>query len=221
LKRAGSRSRLNKRMRHLIALLGIAGALCAQSYSYYPRHNFTFGAGASSPRAELRGLLVDRPGISVAYGYRLANYFQADLGVDTVFGAGQIRDYIETPLGPSRIRDYQFFLPLGGRGIIPLARGRLLISGGVGGAYIRYTELLRQLSDYVRLDCPECNARSGWGYYSLVSVEVFVDRGRHLRLGVTSKIYRAHTEGDRLGPVPGVRTRDHWVHTFGQVGFSF
>jgi hypothetical protein len=207
----------------LIALLGAAAAVSAQSFHYYdyPRHNLTFGAGASSPRAELTGLFVDRPGISVAYGYRFQRFFQADMGLDTVFGAGQIRDFLDTPLGPSRIRDYQFFLPLGGRGILPLARGRLLISGGGGGAYLRYTELLHQLSEYYRLDCPACNARSGWGYYALVSTEAFVDRGRHFRLGVTSKVFRAHTDGDRLGPVPGFRTRDHWLHIFGQVGFSF
>ncbi len=209
-------------MRHLIMLLGAVATLSAQSYyHYYPRHNFTFGAGAASPRAELTGLFTDRPGVSVSYGYRFDRYFQADIGLDTVFGAGQIRDYLDTPLGPSRIRDYQFFLPMGGRAIAPLARGRLLISGGGGGAYLRYTELLRQLSDYVRLDCPECNSRSGWGYYALVSAEAFVDRDRHFRLGVTSKVYRAHTEGDPLGPVPGVRTRDHWLQIFGLVGFSF
>jgi len=210
-------------MRYLIVLLGLAGTLSAQRfhYHYYPRHNFTFGAGAASPRAELSGLFVDRPGISIAYGYRFERFLQADIGLDTVFGAGQIRDWLETPLGPSRIRDYQFFLPLGGRGILPLAAGRLLISGGGGGAYLRYTELLHQLSDYVRLECPVCNARSGWGYYTLVSAEAFLDRGHHFRLGATGKVYRAHTEGDQLGAVPGLRTRDHWVHIFGQVGFSF
>jgi len=206
-------------MRYLIALIGAAVALSAQTF--YPRHNFTFGAGPASPRGELNGLFADRPGISIAYGYRFERYFQADIGLDTVFGAAQVRDFLETPFGFSRIRDYQFFLPLGGRGILPLARGRLLISGGGGGAYVRYAELLHQLSQYYRLDCPVCSARSGWGYYALVSTEAFVDRGRHFRLGVTSKVYRAHTEGDPLGPVAGVRTRDRWLQIFGQVGFSF
>lgn len=210
-------------MRYLVAWLATSGVLAAQSFfgGYYPRHNFTFGAGAASPRAELTGLFVDRPGISIAYGYRFQRYLQADFGLDTVFGAGQIRDFFDTPLGPSRIRDYQFFLPLGGRGIIPLAGGRLLLSGGGGGAYVWYTELLHQLSDYYRVDCPVCNARSGWGYYTLVGAEAFLDRGRHFRLGVTGKVYRAHTEGDRLGAVPGLRTRDHWLHLFGLFGFSF
>jgi hypothetical protein len=210
-------------MRYLIGWLAASGVLAAQSFfgGYYPHHNFTFGAGAASPRAELTGLFVDRPGISIAYGYRFERYLQADFGLDTVFGAGQIRDYFETPLGPSRIRDYQFFLPLGGRGIVPLAAGRLLLSAGGGGAYVRYTELLHQLSDYYRVDCPVCGARSGWGYYTLAGAEAFLDRGRHFRLGVTGKVYRAHTEGDRLGAVPGYRTRDHWVHIFGHVGFSF
>lgn len=206
-------------MKPLLLLVALAGPLAAQSF--YPRHNFTFGAGASSPRADLAGPFSDRPGMSVGYGYRFARYFQADFGLDTVFGAGGIRDYLETSFGPVRIRDYQFFVPMGGRGIIPLVKGRLLISGGGGGAYLRYTELLRQPSEYYHIDCPECSARSGWGYYALVAANVFLDRDRHFRLGATSKVYRAHTEGDRLGAVPGIRTRDRWLHIFGEFGFSF
>ena len=206
-------------MKRFLLLLAAATSLCAQSF--YPRHNLTFGAGAASPRADLTGLFMDRPGISLAYGYRFQRYFQADLGLDTVFGAGNIRDYMETPIGPRRIRDYQFFIPVGGRGILPLARGRLLISGGGGGAYLRYSELLHQPSEYIRFDCPVCGTRSGWGYYSLVGADVFVDRYHHFRLGVTSKLYRAYTEGDRLGAVPGIRTTDRWLQIFGQVGFSF
>ena len=208
-------------MRQLLILLAGAGLLAAQQYHSYPRHNFTFGAGAASPRAELSGLFMDRPGISFAYGYRFERYFQADVGLDTVFGAANIRDYLETPFGPRRIRDYQFFIPVGGRGIIPLARGRLLFSGGGGGAYLRYAELLHQPSEYYNIDCPVCSTRSGWGYYGLVGVSAFVDRSQHFRIGVNSKVYRAHTKGDQLGSVPGVRTRDRWVNISARWGSAF
>lgn len=207
-------------MKILLWMTAAAASLTAQS-DYYPRHNFTVGVGGAQPRAELRGLFLSRPVLSVAYGYRFARYFQADAGLDTVFGAGQVRDYLDTPLGPSRIRDYQFFVPLGGRAILPVAGGRLLLSGGGGVAYLRYTERLRQLSDYLRVDCPVCNSRQGVGYYALVGTDVFLDRRQHWRLGVTTKVYRGHTEGDPLGPVPGVRTRDHWLHVLGEFGVSF
>lgn len=208
-------------MKQLLMLFAAAGLLAAQQYRYYPRHNITFGAGAASPRGELSGLFLDRPGISLAYGYRFQRYFQADVGLDTVFGAANIRDYLETPFGPRRIRDYQFFIPVGGRGILPLARGRLLFSGGGGGAYLRYTELLHQPSEDFQIDCPVCSSRGGWGYYAVVGVSAFVDRSQHFRIGVNSKMYRAQTSGDPLGPVPGIRTRDRWLNILGEVGFSF
>jgi hypothetical protein len=206
-------------MKSLFATVALAGSLSAQPY--YPRHNITFGVGSADPQAQLEGLFRQRPGISIAYGYRFQRYFQADAGFDTVFGAGNIRNYLNTPFGPSRIRDYQFFVPFGGRAILPLWEDRILFFGGGGPAYIRYSELVRQPSDFYRIDCPECATRSGWAYYSTVGLEFFVDRGRHFRLGAAAKQYRGHTEGDELGPVPGIRTRDRWLDIFGQVGFSF
>ncbi len=202
----------------ILAVLAVAVPLAAQSY--YPRHNFTFGAGAAQPRADIATPFTNSPGISIAYGYRFHRYFQADTGLDVVFGAADIRDFFQSELfGYLRIRDYEFFIPFGGRAILPL--GRLMIFGGAGGAHMRYTELLRQPIGYYRIDCPVCSTRSGWGYYALAGVNVFLDRGRHFRLGVTSRVYRGHTEGDPLGRVPGIRTRDRWIKTFGEIGFSF
>lgn len=203
-----------------IALLGTAcAALLGQSY--YPRHNFTFGAGGASPRAALRTYFQTRPALSFAYGYRFLRNVQADVGLDTVFGAAGVRDFFESPLGPLRIRDYQFLIPFGGRAILPLAAERLLVFGGAGGAYLRYSELIRQPSDYLRIDCPVCGTRSGWGYYALAGTAVFLDRGRHFRTGLNAKMYRGHTEGDPLGAAPGLRTRDHWLQVYGEFGLSF
>lgn len=202
-----------------LALLALAAVLPAQEY--YPRHNLTFGLGAAQPRADLKGLLQDSPGISFGYGYRFQRYFQADAGFETVFGAADVRDYLNTGFGPLRIKDYQFFIPFGGRAILPLIGGRLLFSGGGGGAYLRYTELLHQPSYYWNIDCPVCTSRSGWGYYALVDISAFLDRTQHFRVGAVSKVYRGHTDGDPLAAVPGFRTRDHWVNIMGQVGFSF
>jgi hypothetical protein len=202
-------------------LLWTAAAVSLAAQNYYPHHNFTFGGGAGLPRGELNGLFRNRPGISIGYGYRFERYFQADVGFETVFGAGGVNTFVDTPIGFSRIRDYQFFVPVGGRAVLPLARGRFLFSGGGGGAYLRYTELLKQPSDYYRVACPQCASRSGWGYYALLGANVFLDHYQHWRLGVSSKVYRGHTSGDALADVPGVRTRDHWINTYLEFGVSF
>lgn len=200
-------------------LLLVAAPVLAQSW--YPRHNFTFGAGAGRPQAQLEGLFADRPGIEVGYGYRFHRNLQADMGLDAVFGAAQVRDFLSTGLGDLRIRDYQFLVPFGARAILPVEHGRFLISGGGGGVYLRYTELLRQPGENFRIDCPVCNSRNGWGYYGLVGASVFLDRREHFRFGVTTRVYQGHTDGDPLGPIPGVRTRDRWVNVFGEFGVSF
>ncbi|HUS08413.1 MAG TPA: hypothetical protein VMZ52_19065 [Bryobacteraceae bacterium] len=196
---------------------------CAWSQFHDQKHSFTVSAGAAQPRAGLRSLFADGPLVGVAYGFRLHRYFQADAGLDTVFGAAGVRDFLPTQFGDLRIRDYQFFVPLGARAIAPLLNDRIRISGGGGAAYLHYTERIQQpfRDSNFRLDCPVCASRSGWGYYALAAASVAVDRDRHFRVGVTSKVYRGHTEGDPLGSVPALRTRDHWVNIAGEFGFSF
>jgi hypothetical protein len=78
-----------------------------------------------------------------------------------LFGAADVEDYLNTGAGFLKIRDREVFVPLGGRAILPLARGRFLFGGGGGVAYMRYAEVLRQPSEYFRFDCPVCTSRSG------------------------------------------------------------
>jgi hypothetical protein len=203
------------------AVLGILCLAPIYGQDWYPKHNLSLGAGATLPRGELNGFMSDSPLVAVGYGYRLHRFFQADIGLDVGFGAADVRDYLETGIGFLRIRDREYFLPMGGRAIIPLVGGRLLLSAGGGGAYMRYSEGVRQVSDYYRFDCPSCTARGGWGYYTLANVSFFLNSGHNFRVGLTNKIYRGHTEGEPVGPVPGRRTKDEWLKLYGELGFSF
>ena len=201
----------------LAALLWVPAGL-AQPVA---RHNFSLGLGSAQPRSDLRSLFSDSFGVAAGYGYRFHPYFQLDAGVDTAFGAAGVRDFLPTAFGDLRIRDYQFMVPFGGRGILPMAKDRILISGGGGGAYLRYTERVRQPSDFFRFDCPVCASRHGFGYYALAGANVALDQYRRFRLGVTSRIFRGHTKGDALGAIGGARTRDHWINIYGELTFSF
>jgi hypothetical protein len=187
----------------------------------FPHHNFNFGVGAGVPRADIGNFFDPKPGVSVGYGYRFHPYFQADVGFEAIFGAGNVNDFANTIIGYRRIRDFQYFLPLGGRVILPLAGGRLELYGGGGGAYMRYQEQISQPDRTYRIDCPDCTARSGWGYYATAGFTVFLDRRHLMRIGVAPRIYRGHTNGEPLGAVPGFRTRDHWVNVMGEFGISF
>ncbi len=204
-----------------LLLLLSAGTLVLSAQEHYPKNNFSIGAGFARPRGDIGSVLDDAPVLNVSYGYRFHRNFQADIGFDTAFGAAGVQDYLNTGLGYSRIRDYQFFVPFGGRAILPLASGRVLLSGGLGGAFLRYAERIHQPSDYYQVDCPVCTARSGWGYYGLVDLSTFIDQGHHFRAGVTAKMYRGHTDGEPLGGIPPIRTQDRWLMIGGEFGFSF
>lgn len=198
-----------------------AFAVIAPAQDWYPRHNFDFGVGVGVPRADLETAFDPKIGVGVNYGYRFHRYFQADIGFDTIFGAGNIREFVDTGLGYRRLRDYQYMLPLGGRTIIPLFGGRLLLHAGGGGAYMRYQEQISQPSQYFRIDCPYCSARSGWGYYATAGFRVALDQAGHFWLGASPRVYRGHTNGQGLGNVPAMRTRDEWVNVMAEFGFSF
>lgn len=191
--------------------------LAAQDY--FPRHNFTFGGGAGLPRGDLGPVLEDSPGISAGYGYRFHRYFQADLGLDVLFGAARVEDYLTTGIGDFRIKDREYFVPFGGRAILPLARGRFLLSGGGGGTWMKYLERVSQPSPDFRIDCPICTSRSGWGYYALGNASYFPWQA--IRVGANVKVIRGHTEGEPIGPVPGFRTHDKWLLINAEIGFSF
>lgn len=205
-------------IRLLAVALGVTVMLSAQDL--FPRHYINGGFGVALPRGEINQYFKTKPAATINYGYRFHRYFQADAGYDVVFHAADIEDYLNSEFGSLRIKDYQHFITFGGRGIIPAANGRVLFSGGMGGAYMRYQESLQQPSPYLQFACPPCAARSGWGYYGLVNVR-FSTRWQRVWFGVTTKVIRGRTEGDPFGGLPVSRTKDHWFNTFGEVGFAF
>ncbi len=198
--------------------LALAVPLLAQPF---PRHHVAFGAGAALPGGDLAAPFKTSGAITAGYGYRVYRNLQADIGLDTAFGAGRVRDFLVSDYGYLRIRDFEWMVPFGARLVLPLKEGKVEISGGGGGAYMRYSERLRQISSYYRFECPYCEARSGWGTYGLVSGSVGLDRYNTFRIGVTAKVYRGHTDGGTIGSLENGRTLDRWINTFAVFSVSF
>jgi hypothetical protein len=196
-------------------------AAAAWGQTRYPHHNLTLNLGGVVGLADLARYTEPSTVLGGGYGYRFHRNFQADIGLDTAFGAARVRDFLNTSIGIFRIKDRQYFVPMGARAILPFGGGKAMAYGGGGFAYMRYSEVLRQPSSYYRIDCPDCASRSGWGYYSQTGFSVFVDRARMFRLGLGARMYRGHTEGLGLGNLPGVRTRDRWVSGLVELGVSF
>jgi len=211
-------------MKPLLFVLLAAAALppLANAQGYFPRHNLTVGLGIAVPQEDLQPYFRNAFGWNIGYGYRFHRYFQADGGFESSCKAADVNDFYNTPnFGPLRIRDFQYFVPFGARVILPLAGERVRIYGGGGGAYLRYSELLRQPSDYFRVECPVCTARDGWGSYAMAGADFALDRSGIFRLGVMTRMYRANTEGDGLGALPPVRTSDRWWNSYLQFTFGF
>jgi hypothetical protein len=208
-------------MRFVLAVVLVTGSAFGQDF--YRKHNVTLNAGAGMPRGELRNQFSTSGGIGGLYGYRFHPYFQVEAGYETLFGAARVRDWVPTEFGPLRIRDYQQFLPFGGRVIVPLLNDRIQFHAGGGGAYFRYSERIRQPFDEYgyRIDCIECAVRDGIGYYGLAGVSIAVDRRQNVRIGFGGKVYRGNTSGEPFGPLPGRETVDRWINLFGSVGLSF
>lgn len=202
----------------VIALLLFASSAFGQ---FYYRHNVTGFAGAGRPRGELRSLFSDSALLGVEYGYRFHPNFQLDAGFDSIFGAAGVRDWLPSAFGNLRIRDFQTFVPFGGRVILPLAREKFHIYGGMGGAYIRYAERINQPIESFRLPCDVCASRDGFGYYGIFGATMAVDAARHFRVGVGTRVFRGHTSGDALGAAPPRETTDRWINLFGSASFTF
>jgi opacity protein-like surface antigen len=206
------------RLALLLAVPVLAVApLAAQDY--YPHHNFTFGVGGAVPQADLSQAMQTAPGISIGYGYRFHRYFQADAALDMMFGAAGGREFEVTQIGNFRISDREYFVPLGGRVIAPLFSGKVLLYGGGGGAFMKYSTRLSQPSNYYKVGCITCTTRSGWGYYAQAGVDYFL--WTNIRVGVAVRSYRGNTDGEPVGGIPGIQTKDQWLSTLAQIGFSF
>jgi len=203
----------------LLALL----ALPVLAQNGFRKHNFTVGGGVNIPSGELKPYLTNAPGLRVGYGYRFHRYFQGDFGLDVGFGSADVRDFYESDFGELRIRDYQYYLPLGGRVVVPLADEKVHLYAGGGGAFLRYSERVRQpfSGSGFSIACPVCRSRDGWGYYGLLGGSVALDRGRNFRLGVSSKFFRGETTGEALGTLPSFRTQDRWTNIAAEFTFSF
>jgi hypothetical protein len=209
-------------MRLLTLMLVVGAAIPLAAQDYFQRHHITAGLGAAAPREDLQRVFRVAPAWSFAYGYRPLRYLQGDVGFDTAYKAGEVNDFFVNPsFGYIRIRDFQFFVPLGGRVVLPVAKGRAEIFGGGGGAYLRYTERARQPSDYVRVECPECRFRDGWGYYAQAGGNLALDRNRLIRLGALVRMYQGDTSGQQVGALGAARSNDRWVHTYLTLTFSF
>ena len=100
----------------------------------------TVGVGVGAPLGrfgETFEIFKNAPGVQVEYGYRLHRNLQADVGFESVINGWNTSNVCQSPDSPATNAEYM--IPFGGRGILPLNGGKVLLSLGGGGAYLKYT----------------------------------------------------------------------------------
>ncbi len=208
-------------MRLFLAPLAVLAAGTVSAQSAFPRHHFTGSLGAAVPGQDLAGNFSPSFGFGANYGYRFLRNFQFDVGAEGALGSARVRDFLDTNFGPRRIRDFQFFLPIGGRVVLPLAGDRAEVFAGGGGAYVRYFEAVSQPNQFIRIDCPFCGARNGFGYYGLAGFRFRPGSWRGIWVGGSVRLTRVETSGDSFGPIGPARSRDRWITPMLEFGISF
>lgn len=203
-----------------LAFLTLCLTLSMAGQSRMQRNVITLGLGAAVPGQDLKYSFEPSFALGFNYGFRLHPYLQLDAGLDTAFQSARVNDYIYTGFGAHRIRDYQLFIPFGGRIIVPAGNRWQLFAGG-GGAYVRYYEAISQPSYYYRIDCPPCSSRSGVGYYGLVGFRWRPNEFSPFWIGASARVLRVQTDGQPIGDLIVRPTNDRWITPMLEFGFSF
>lgn len=160
----------------------------------------TVGFGTAAPSGTYNAL---DPGVGVEfnYGYRFTPFIQADVGMETSFNK-DYRNYYPK-FGTGLATTTNFFLPAGGRIIVPVLGGRLEPSFGLGGVYRYDKATLTQVSSY---------QRNQGGAYGLAGVNYALDSAGHHRVGLTLRYINIMSAGT-----------PHQVfwNLFGEYSYSF
>ena len=211
----------------LIVLAGLLVSVLGLAQDPDIHHNNAyFGVGAAVPVGNSTNYLTTAPLINFGYGYRFNRFFQADAGVQMMFGAANNQNAEVTNVGAIRGGDHEYMIPLGGRIHIPQPLKRLDFSVGGGTAYLHYSETVSSNSGYsgysgYSVGCYSCTSRGGWGGYGLANVSYYLDSGRMFHVGTTVQYVVASTNGPAVGNVPALKTTDRWTNISFEFGVSF
>jgi hypothetical protein len=166
----------------------------------FNRNSVSVGFGTAAPSGKYNEL---DPGtaLELNLAHRFTPFIQADFGFETSFNK-DYRNYYPK-YGTGLATTTNFFVPAGGRIVIPLLGGRIEPSFGLGGVY-RY--------DKANLVQPSSYQRNQGGVYGLVGATYALDSAHKHRVGLTLRYINIMSAGT---PHP------QWWNLFGEYTYSW
>ncbi len=203
----------------LISLLGLLLCTCvssvtasAQSKVDFPRKSVELQIGGVFPGGELGDNFGPAVVVGGGFGYRVLRNLQLDGGLDVAFGAARASRSIQLAGGGVRkVTNYEVFLPLGARWVLPRSDEQFQFSFGGGYSPLLYTEAALPASQSEQIRCFSCQERTGGGPFAQVGVE-FLDQQKRWGYGLAFKAFEGKTEGPTLGTGIPFRTNDRWFN---------
>lgn len=172
-----------------IALLGLPAM--AQIFN---SHSLTIGIGSAAPSGSTA--LDTGTALKFGYGHRFTRFLQFDTEFETSFNK-DFRNY-NPRSGSGLTTTTEYFVPIGGRVVVPVWHDRLAPSAGVGGVYSY--DKGRQIDQHQG------------GVYGLGGISYAIDSRHKHRAGVSVRYMNMMSAG---------RPHPQWVNVFGEYTYSW
>jgi hypothetical protein len=160
------------------------------------RHSLTVGVGAAVPAGYSTQYLDSGIAVELNYGHRFTRFIQSDIGFESSFNK-DYRNY-NSKFGSGLTTTTNFFVPAGGRIVIPIWNGRIEPSFGLGGVY--------------RYDKGNSFRSNQGGIYGVAGATYALDSQQRHRVGLTIRYMNIMSAG-----VP----HPQWVNIFGEYTYSW
>lgn len=204
-------------MRQLILILFLTGtcftALASAQTDELQRHHVTVGIGPVIPVGNTGNFLSTAPLLSAGYGYRFTRS-RADVGFHVAFGAANNQNGELTYIGQVQGGDHEYTIPPGFRYNMANPFRQTGFSARGGAVYL-------PLSGDYSSACYSCTSRGGWGGYGPGHASYFLGGNHTFHIGTMFEFNAPSTNGQSVGNVPGIQTRDHWSNLSLEFGLSF
>ena len=165
--------------------------MCAQQF--YP-HQLTVGIGSAAPGSQVN--MDSGVALELNYGRRFTRFIQFDAGFESSFNKDYRNYYPKYETGLTT--NTSFFVPVGGRILIPLMQGRIEPSFGVGGVYA--------------WDKNNPYHQNQGGVYGLLGGSYALDPRHKHRVGATLRYMNMMSSG---------RPHPRWLNIFGEYSYSW